>query len=301
MYIYILHQSRRQLILSIHYYVIYREFMRARSKVVKELDGGWTTSHLQSSPQTDGHSCGPFVMVVSIEDFNFLNKQIWSTYVVHFPACNVNIKSSVGRSLWIHTKSCRWVVSVLRLVCNKVRFRQRRPPPIFQLWIACSPHSIVCYTLSTKQHGSRFHFLSLIWYHPATSRSPDIPGSLLQVGNSDALDGRCKLHWLICDPNRPIHQGIVPFKLRTLLIVSGSMRLATHWMKITLNIEDTTFWKDFSLYRSFRNMNFFVGNAANPQTKTAFQNLTVSSAARVVHYPTFIVNDLDYHWNYSHN
>lgn len=41
-----------------------RTFMKKRGEVVQDLDGEWRNGKILSGRQMDGHSCGPFVLMV---------------------------------------------------------------------------------------------------------------------------------------------------------------------------------------------------------------------------------------------
>ena len=50
--------------------------MEIRSKAVGDLDVEWESGSNESSNQTDGHSCGPFVLLVIISCFSLINNAL---------------------------------------------------------------------------------------------------------------------------------------------------------------------------------------------------------------------------------
>lgn len=64
----------------------FRKYMKMRGKQIKDLTSDWKEGNLISSRQKDGHSCGPFVLMVSFESLsdyiivifnNLLNKLLF--------------------------------------------------------------------------------------------------------------------------------------------------------------------------------------------------------------------------------
>ena len=88
--------------------------MKKRGEVVQDLDGEWRNGKILSGRQMDGHSCGPFVLMVF---FSFIpSSKYWRGTAYHNFICQKAVKI-IGEVHMSGTKHClRMILSRYKLM-----------------------------------------------------------------------------------------------------------------------------------------------------------------------------------------